>query len=552
VPMWRHETRPCFASSWVEPIDGHDTETASYSVSGVPVRVLCPDNLSSGLYAIDPPEYRLNPLSVQALAEALTAVTAIVPEDIEVRSLATARPYIKQKAKDILYSKLSARSNNTSDLETQTEALSEILCKYTAGYGLLETLLEDPRVQDIYIDSPSSHTPVQVVLRSDASDCVRQKCRTNIFVGKKDLQGFVSRMKFETGMPFSEAHPVLEADIKRLGSRITLIGPPMSEQGVSVAIRKHTASIWTIPKLISNGSLSPLLASFLWACVIGRRTVLVAGSRGAGKTTLLGAMMIEFPLSQRIILIEDTPEIPVARMQALGYDLQALRFSAGDSATSADEALRVSLRMGESAIIIGEVRGHEARVLYESMRAGSAGSSVLGTIHGNSASGVLDRAVEDLGVTERAFSSTDIVVVIGLFRAPDGTRFHRRVTEVAEVRANGSKVELVPLFSAEPGCHCAKPTAGFNCESKAVRGVATALGTRPETMMDVIKAKAHADQVLTDAKPNSIAFDLLGDEFRLRSNELLTRCLFEGTSAEAGLKSWRGWFDAQVAGDAKA
>ncbi len=510
------------------------------------MRISSPADLSRGLYSIDPPEYRLNPLIVQALADALTAVTGIVPDDIEVNSLSTARPYIKKRAKDILYAKLSGRVDKAIDLEKETERLSEMLCKYTAGYGLLETLLEDPRVQDIYIDSPSSQTPVQVVLRSDASDCVRQKCRTNIFVGKKDLQGFVSRMKFETGLPFSEAHPVLEADIKRLGARITLVGPPMSEKGVSVAIRKHSSSIWTIPRLISNGSLSPLLASLLWACVIGRRTVLIAGSRGAGKTTLLGAMMLEFPLSQRIILIEDTPEIPVARMQALGYDLQALRFSGGNStASSAEEALRVSLRMGESAIVIGEVRGQEARVLYESMRAGSAGSSVLGTIHGNSAIGVLDRAVEDLGVSERAFSSTDIVVVIGLIRAPDGTRFHRRITEVAEVRPIGSRVELVSLFSSDQGSPCAKPTQNFNDACRTVRGISSALGTSPGTMLEVIKAKAHSDQVVTDVDTGRANAEAFEDEARLRSNEMLTRCLFSGVSAEAGLREWRDWFDAQ-------
>jgi type IV secretory pathway ATPase VirB11/archaellum biosynthesis ATPase len=534
----------------VEPIEKDDARAAAYAIAGVSVRVFSPENMSNGLYAVDPPEYRLNPLSVQALAEALAEVTSMVPKDVEVKSLSTARPYIKQKVKDLIYARLSGRSDLSSgNLETETESLAEILCKYTAGYGLLETLLEDPKVQDIYIDSPSGQTPVQVVLRSDVRDRVRQKCRTNIFVGKKDLQGFVSRMKFETGLPFSEAHPVLEADMKRLGARITLVGPPMSEKGVSVAIRKRTASIWTVPMLISNGSLSPLLASFLWACVIGRRTVLIAGSRGAGKTTLLGAMMLEFPLSQRIILIEDTPEISVARMQALGYDLQALRFSAGEgSATSAEEALRVSLRMGESAIVIGEVRGREARVLYESMRAGSAGSSVLGTIHGNSACGVLDRAVEDLGVTERAFSSTDIVVVIGLFRAPDGTRFYRRVTEVAEVRPVGTRVELVSLFSTEPGCPCAKPSSEFGPESRAVTGIATALGTRPDLMMDVIKAKAYSDQVMTDASSGTVAPGFMGDEFRLRSNELLTQRLFDSQGTETGLKEWRRWFDEEASG----
>ena len=549
LPSVRHETRPCFASSWVEPVSSDDPQETSYIISGVRVRVLSPDNLSSGVYAVDPPEYRLNPLSVQALAEALEALTEVVPEDIEAKSLSAARPHIKQKAKDLLYSKLSRRSDIAhADLEGESEKLAEILCKYTAGYGLLETLLEDSLVQDIYIDSPSSQTPVQVVLRSDSKDRVRQKCRTNIFVGKKDLQGFVSRIKFETGLPFSEAHPVLEADIKRLGSRVTLVGPPMSEKGISVAVRKHAKDIWTIPMLIANGSLTPLLASFLWSCVIGRRTVLIAGSRGAGKTTLLGAMMLEFPLSQRIILIEDTPEISVGRMQSLGYDLQTLRFSGGaESATSAEEALRVSLRMGESAIVIGEVRGYEARVLYESMRAGSAGSSVLGTIHGNSASGVLDRAVEDLKVTERAFSSTDIVVVIGLVRAPDGTRFHRRVTEVAEVRPKDATVELVNLFSTEQGCPCAKPSPAFAPDCRTIKGIASALGMKQEFMMDVIKAKAHSDQVITDASYGGTGNRRsLSDEFRLRSNEFLTRCLFGANGAETGLNEWRRWFDGEI------
>jgi hypothetical protein len=205
--------------------------------------------------------------------------------------------------------------------------------------------------------------------------------------------------------------------------------------------------------------------------------------------------------------------------------------------------------MGESAIVIGEVRGQEACVLYESMRAGSAGSSVLGTIHGNSASGVLDRAVEDLGVTERAFSSTDIVVVIGLMRAPDGTRFFRRVTEVAEVRPVGPRVELVSLFTTEPGCKCAKPTPAFGHDSRTVRGIATALGARPEVMMEVIRAKAHSDQLMTDLDSSGSRDGLMKDEFRLRSNELLTKCLFDGGGTEAGLNEWRRWFEGEVVPD---
>ncbi len=541
----RAETRPCFASSWIVQHDGsqHDV-LSSRTVAGVLVRLSSPRDASYGLYSISPPEYELNPARLHALSDAMKSILLEVPEGIEMRSIETLRPHIMARAKDLLYSHLASRAGSKevrADLERESEQLAELLCKYTAGYGVLETLLKDPWVQDFYVDSPSWENPVQVVLRSDTGLAVRQKCRTNLYLGSRDVQAFAARVKFETGLPFSEAHPVLEADMRNLGGRVTLVGPPLSAGGVSVAVRKHSASVWTLTRLIANGTVSPLLASFLWACVIGRRTVLLAGSRGAGKTTLLTSMLLEFPLSQRIVLLEDTPEVPAARLQTLGYDIQALRFlgSSSEGTLSAQEALRVSLRMGESAIVVGEVRGVEAKVLYESMRAGSAGSSVLGTIHANSAKGVLDRAVEDLGVSERAFSSTDIVVIIGLIRSPDGTRFQRRVVEVAEVRPGNRGLELVPLFASQPGCNCAKPTPHFSHECRTIVGISDALGVSPAHMLSIIRTRAHADQVLAEFGASPA---LHWDELRVRSNEILSNRLFGG-DPEAGMKEWRDWLD---------
>ncbi|HEX9906916.1 MAG TPA: type II/IV secretion system ATPase subunit, partial [Thermoplasmata archaeon] len=451
--------------------------------------------------------------------------------------------------KDLLYSRLVAQQDGSVDsheVDIEADRLSEILSKYTAGYGILETLLEDDLVQDIFVDSPSSHAPVQVVLRSEAHQSVRQKCRTNVFLGRRDLKAIVSRVKLETGLPFSEANPVLEADLRRLDCRITIVGPPLSERGVAIAIRKHARNIWTMPSLIANDTLSPLLSAFLWACAIGRRTVLIAGSRGSGKTTLLGALMLEFPLTQRVVVIEDTPEIPTRRMQELGFDIQPLRFSQGGSRQniSADDALRVSLRMGESAIVVGEVRGQEARLLYESMRAGSAGSAVLGTIHGNSARGVLDRAIEDLGISERAFSSTDLIVVMGLLRAPDGSRFQRRISEVAEVRYEKSGISIAGLFSMENGSSCASPTSIFSDGCQTMKNIGQSLGCGSERMMAIVKARAHADQLYSELV-NRQSSSRSPEEMRLRSNEVLTGLLFSSDDPETGLRRWREWFDAE-------
>ena len=546
------DRRPCFTSTWLERGVARGADLASYSVNGVPVVISSVAGETSAVYEVQPPEYELSPALVKVVAEVIDEITASPPPDLDLSSMATLRPFIKARAKDMVHERLARMGDGRKGraLAAEVDRLAELASKYTAGYGVLETLFEDRAVQDIYVNAPSSQTPAFVVLRSDALRGVGQKCRTNVFVGRDDLQGLVSRIKLETGMPFSEARPVLEADIPRLGCRVTLVGPPISERGVSLAIRKHSTSVLTLPALIAKDSVSPLLASFLWACVLGRRAVLIAGSRGAGKTTLLGAMMLEFPLTQRILLIEDTPEIPVRRMRQLGYDVQTLRFGGGEgpNEVSAEDTLRVSLRMGESAIVIGEVRGSEARVLYESMRAGSAGSSVLGTIHGNSARGVLDRAVEDLGVSERAFSSTDIVVVIGLIRTPDGSAFHRKVVEVAEVRHEGGGTRLIPLFSMQPGCGCAKPTEAFSPGSKTVQGIAGALGTSPEHVLEIVRRRAHSDQrMAADAGADARAPGA-GDALRVASNEMLVKGLFSPDGPDEALKAWEAWYDGRKKG----
>ena len=179
------------------------------------------------------------------------------------------------------------------------------------------------------------------------------------------------------------------------------------------------------------------------------------------------------------------------------------------------------------------------------MRAGSAGTSVLGTIQGNSASDVLDRAVEDLGISEPAFSSTDLVVVVGLIRSPDGARFSRRVTEVAEVRPVGGSVDLVPLFHTGKGSHCAKPTEHFAQSARSIAGIADALGVSPDDTMEIIRTKAHADQVSSSVVGPGRS-DLTDAASRVRSNEVFTECMLSAGSPESGLKEWlrRNEFDA--------
>jgi type IV secretory pathway ATPase VirB11/archaellum biosynthesis ATPase len=259
------------------------------------------------------------------------------------------------------------------------------------------------------------------------------KCRTNLVVDKKEVMNLINILKRDSGLQFCESNPILETDIKAHDARATVVGYPMSPNGDAVAIRKHSVRPWTLTRLIANGTIDPRIAGLLSFLVDNRATFLICGARGAGKSSLLSSLMFEFPLSQRILTIEDTMELPTAAMRKMGYKVQSMLIDdrmGGDNLSRSDEALRVSLRMGESAIILGEVRGEEAKTMYQSMRTGRAGSSIMGTIHGDSAKSVYERVVHDMNIAPEAFMATDILVTLGTIRdRRTGTQI-RRVNEV--------------------------------------------------------------------------------------------------------------------------
>jgi hypothetical protein len=190
-------------------------------------------------------------------------------------------------------------------------------------------------------------------------------------------------------------------------------------------------------------SFSAGLMSFL---VDGARTILVAGTRSSGKTSLLGALMLEIMSKYRIITVEDTPELAVETMRKLRYDILRMKVRSAllqtTTEVAADEGIRTSLRLGDSCLIVGEVRSQEARALYEAMRVGALANVVAGTIHGASPYGVFDRVVNDLGVPITSFKATDCVIVANPVKTADGLHSVRRVLSMTEVRKHWTKDPL--------------------------------------------------------------------------------------------------------------
>jgi len=195
--------------------------------------------------------------------------------------------------------------------------------------------------------------------------------------------------------------------------------------------------------MILGHSFTAGLLSFL---IDGNRTLLVAGTRSSGKTSVLGALMLEIIPKVRVLVVEDTLELNVDAMRKNGYDILRMKVRSalleGTNEVEASEGIRTSLRLGDSALIVGEVRSLEAKALYEAMRVGALANVVAGTIHGDSPYGVFDRVVNDLDVPATSFKATDLIIIANPVKTADGMHAIKRVVSVTEVRKHWTKDPL--------------------------------------------------------------------------------------------------------------
>ncbi|WP_236622643.1 type II/IV secretion system ATPase subunit [Methanococcoides methylutens] len=380
------------------------------------------------LYMAIPLEYNLKHEDLGLIERVRKKLIRFRPDNMNFADPVNSREYIRRIGKQMLEEDSNVHGITLNPLEMRT--YSDILAKYTTGLGILEDVLSDPKITDVYVNAPADINPVHVVVDGD-------ECITNIFLSQDDLDSMVSRFRAISGRPFGEATPILEMELPEFGVRVSVIGDPLSANGLAYAFRKHARTPWTLPKLINTGSISPLTAGLLSFLMDGEASILVAGDVGAGKTSLLSAMMMEIPQKYRILTIEDTREIPIEELQQLGWKIQGMNSRSSILNTSIevspDVALRAALRLGNSSLVIGEVRGPEVKVLYEAMQVGTAGNSVLGTIHGASTRAVYERIVHTLGVPPASFKSTDAVVVCTNTRVGGGMSKKRRLTQISEV-----------------------------------------------------------------------------------------------------------------------
>jgi pilus assembly protein CpaF len=189
----------------------------------------------------------------------------------------------------------------------------------------------------------------------------------------------------QLGKHLDEDNPVLHAQLPD-GSRLAAVIPPVVRPAPALVIRKFPSQHYTVDDLIARGTLTLPLADVLAEQIRHGKTVLISGGTSTGKTTVLRVLANAIPEDQRIVVIEDTSELHLHKPNLLAVECQTDTFKAN---VSFDDLLKSALRWRPDRIILGEVRGIEARTLLDSLNTGHAGS--LATIHANSAEKALHR-----------------------------------------------------------------------------------------------------------------------------------------------------------------
>jgi pilus assembly protein CpaF len=255
----------------------------------------------------------------------------------------------------------------------------------------------------------------------------------------------------QLGKRLDEDNPVLNAQLPD-GSRLAAVIPPVVRPAPALTIRKFPSRHYTVDDLIVRGSLTQALAEFLAAQISSGKTLLISGGTSTGKTTVLRVLANAIPEDQRIIVIEDTSELHIRKPNMLAVECQTDTFKAS---ISFDDLLKSALRWRPDRIILGEVRGIEARTLLDSLNTGHAGS--LATIHANSAEKALHRFASLVmrNHAQTTFSDTEAEIaeavhfVVHVERQP-GRRVIREVLALRGYDRDTKRFLIEPVFEAQP------------------------------------------------------------------------------------------------------
>jgi flagellar protein FlaI len=311
----------------------------------------------------------------------------------------------------------------------------EILTRSMIGYSWLDLLLADEQLEEIMVLGEEKN--VQVYHRRHGM------CSTNItFEDDEEVINIIARMAREIGRKIDVLNPLLDARL-RDGSRVNATIRPITPGGATLTIRKFKLDPLTIVDLINYKTFSAEFAAWLWIAIDGvgvtAASAIVSGGTGSGKTTTLNALATFIPERERVITIEDTMELQLYPHKHWIQMETRMPNVEGVGEVDMNGCLINTLRMRPDRIIVGEVRGPEAKTLFTAMNTGHDGC--MGTLHANDAKETITRLTNPpMNVPMIMVPALDIIIMQNRFKHPT-KGYVRRITEVAELAGmEGEKV----------------------------------------------------------------------------------------------------------------
>ncbi|MDN7673049.1 CpaF family protein [Burkholderia oklahomensis] len=332
------------------------------------------------------------------------------------------------------------------------------------GFGPLESLLRDPTVSDILVNTSRS-VYVERFGRLELTDVT--------FYDDAHLMKVIEKIVSRVGRRIDESSPMVDARLPD-GSRVNAIIPPSAIDGPLMSIRRFAVNPLKMDDLINYQSLTPPMAQLLEALACAKVNVLLSGGTGSGKTTLLNVLSGFIPDDERIVTIEDAAELQLQQHHVLRLETRPPNIE-GKGEITQRTLVRNALRMRPDRIILGEVRGAEALDMLNAMNTGHEGS--LATIHANTPRDALTRLENMIGVaglslppkTMRQQICSALSVVVQTARLTDGKR---KIVSIQELTGmEGEIINMQEIFAFK--------RTGLDANGN-VLGYFTSTGVRPK------------------------------------------------------------------------
>ncbi len=306
------------------------------------------------------------------------------------------------------------------------------------GLNEIEPLVRDYFIEDI--ECNGINTPIYIVHR------VYRNMRTNIVYKDIDyLASFVEKLAQRCGKYISYASPLLDGSLPD-GSRVNATyTTDVTSKGPTFTIRKFTKVPWTPTQLIALNTLSPEMLAYLWMLIQYKFNILITGGTASGKTTLLNAIAFFIPPEARVVSIEDTREINLARENWLPSVARTAIGMGKVGEVDLFSLLKNSFRQNPDYVIVGEVRGKEAFVLFQGMASGHASIS---TMHADSVDTVIKRLeTPPIDLSPTLVNVLDAVCIMthAVVRKHE-TRRLREIVEVVNVNPDGVALTNTPFI----------------------------------------------------------------------------------------------------------